>query len=222
MTGTRFLIRTLTALPMAIMALTGTSQSVWAQSGTASEAMLEEVIVTATRREMSLQDVPMAISAVGQDQIERLGITNMDDYFRSVPSLSLIDGGGYQKHMIIRGVAVGIRESGGDQGCHRHLCRRNPGIRATSPTSTRAFSIWNASRCSEAHKAHSMAADRSPVPSATSPTSRMRANSRPISPLDTWAQTTGTAGWLLLPRCDGQRSTRRQTLWPYGWSGFSP
>ena len=48
----------------------------------------------------------MAISAVGQDQIERLGITNMDDYFRSVPSLSLIDGGGYQKHMIIRGVAV--------------------------------------------------------------------------------------------------------------------
>lgn len=106
MTGTRFLIRTLTALPMAIIVFSGTSQSVWAQSGTASEAMLEEVIVTATRREMSLQDVPMAISAVGQDQIERLGITNMDDYFRSVPSLSLIDGGGYQKHMIIRGVAV--------------------------------------------------------------------------------------------------------------------
>ena len=106
MTGTRFIIRTLTALPIAVVAFSGTSQSVWAQDGTASEAMLEEVIVTATRREMSLQDVPMAISAVGQDQIERLGITNMDDYFRSVPSLSLIDGGGYQKHMIIRGVAV--------------------------------------------------------------------------------------------------------------------
>ena len=32
-----------------------------------------------------------------------LGITNMENYFRSIPSLSLIDGGGYQKHMIIRG-----------------------------------------------------------------------------------------------------------------------
>ena len=105
MTGTQFLFRTLTALPMAIIALTGTSQSVWAQDDEASEAMLEEVIVTATRREMSLQDVPMAISAVGQDQIERFGYTNMDDYFRSIPSLSLIDGGGYQKHLIIRGVA---------------------------------------------------------------------------------------------------------------------
>ena len=106
MTGTRFLIRTLAALPIAITVIFCASQSVWAQDSDASEAMLEEVIVTATRREMSLQDVPMAISAVGQDQIERLGITNMDDYFRSIPSLSLIDGGGYQKHMIIRGVAV--------------------------------------------------------------------------------------------------------------------
>ena len=68
-------------------ALTGTSQSVWAQDDEASEAMLEEIIVTATRREMSPQDVPMAISAVGQEQI-----VNMDDYLRSIPSLSLIDG----------------------------------------------------------------------------------------------------------------------------------
>lgn len=30
----------------------------------------------------------------------------MENYFRSIPSLSLIDGGGYRKHLIIRGVAV--------------------------------------------------------------------------------------------------------------------
>ena len=106
MTGKRHFIRTLAALPIAVAALSGTTQSAWAQDDDAADAMLEEVIVTATRREMSLQDVPMAISAVGQDQIEQLGITNMENYFRSIPSLSLIDGGGYQKHMIIRGVAV--------------------------------------------------------------------------------------------------------------------
>ena len=106
MDGTRHFIRTRIAILMAIAALSGTTQSVWAQDSEASGVMLEEIIVTATRREMSLQDVPMAISAVGQDQIERLGITNMENYFRSIPSLSLIDGGGYQKHMIIRGVAV--------------------------------------------------------------------------------------------------------------------
>ena len=106
MAGTRQFIRTLAALPIAVVALSGTTQSAWAQDDDAADAMLEEVIVTATRREMSLQDVPMAISAVAQDQIEQLGITNMENYFRSIPSLSLIDGGGYQKHMIIRGVAV--------------------------------------------------------------------------------------------------------------------
>ena len=106
MAGNRHFIRTWTALPIAIVALSGTTQSVWAQDSEASGVMLEEIVVTATRREMSLHDVPMAISAIGQDQIERLGITNMESYFRSIPSLSLIDGGGYQKHMIIRGVAV--------------------------------------------------------------------------------------------------------------------
>ena len=105
MAGTRELIPTLSALSLAIVAFSGASQPAWAQDSEA-DGMLEEVIVTATRREMSLQDVPMAISAVGQDQIEQLGITNMENYFRSIPSLSLIDGGGYQKHMIIRGVAV--------------------------------------------------------------------------------------------------------------------
>ena len=71
MAGIRHFIGTPTALPIAIFAFSDTSQTAWPQEDEASEAMLEEAIVTATSREMSLQDVPMANSALGQDQIDR-------------------------------------------------------------------------------------------------------------------------------------------------------
>ena len=102
----RYLVKASAAIPFAIFALSGASPSAWAEDDEAGASAIEEVIVTATRRGQALSKVPLAISAVGQDEIERMGYTNMDDYFRSLPSLSLIDGGGYQKHMIIRGVAI--------------------------------------------------------------------------------------------------------------------
>ncbi|MEJ8567775.1 TonB-dependent receptor [Elongatibacter sediminis] len=62
--------------------------------------------MTATRRAESLSKVPLAISAVGQQDIEEFGYTNMESFYRSVPSVSLLDGGAQQKQMIIRGVTV--------------------------------------------------------------------------------------------------------------------
>ena len=42
-------------------------------------AQLEEVIVTATKRSESLQDVPMSISAMSGRQIQNLAIDNLDE-----------------------------------------------------------------------------------------------------------------------------------------------
>lgn len=69
-------------------------------------ATLEEVIVTATRRSVSLSKVPLSISAIGQEAIEQFGYTDMESYYRSIPSVSLLDGGAQKKQMIIRGVTV--------------------------------------------------------------------------------------------------------------------
>ena len=42
----------------------------------AQAAMLEEVIVTATKRTESAQDIPITIQALGEETLEDLGIGN--------------------------------------------------------------------------------------------------------------------------------------------------
>jgi len=50
---------------------------------------LEEVIVTAQKREESLQDTPISITAFSQDDLAQQGITAIDDLQGKVPSLNL-------------------------------------------------------------------------------------------------------------------------------------
>ena len=44
----------------------------------AQDAVLEEIIVTATKRAENLQDVPISVTALGSDTIEELGLTNFE------------------------------------------------------------------------------------------------------------------------------------------------
>jgi iron complex outermembrane receptor protein len=50
---------------------------------------LEEIVVTATKREMSLEDVPIAVSVIGGDQFTQQNINAVVDLTRSVPSLNV-------------------------------------------------------------------------------------------------------------------------------------
>ena len=52
-------------------------------------AVIEEVVVTARRREEGLQDAPIAISAYTGDSLDYRGITTLDEISRFVPSLTL-------------------------------------------------------------------------------------------------------------------------------------
>lgn len=69
---------------------TGLALAVAAVAGNATVAlaapMLEEVVVTAQKREQSLQDTPIAISAFNSQQLEELNITSLDDLNGYVPS----------------------------------------------------------------------------------------------------------------------------------------
>jgi iron complex outermembrane receptor protein len=51
-------------------------------------AVLEEVIVTAQKREENLQETPIAISALSADAIERLGVTSFADIAAVSPALA--------------------------------------------------------------------------------------------------------------------------------------
>lgn len=89
-----------TALATAI-AVALSSPAVQAQE----KRVIEEVVVTATKREESLQDVPIAVSALTGEQLDEIGITNMADYVIELPGVTAGGSGPGQNTIYIRGVA---------------------------------------------------------------------------------------------------------------------
>ncbi len=55
----------------------------------AQTAVLEEVIVTATKRAESLQDIPVAVNAFSADTIQEAGINNAGDLAILTPALNI-------------------------------------------------------------------------------------------------------------------------------------
>jgi iron complex outermembrane receptor protein len=69
-------------------------------------AALEEIVVTAQRREESLQDVPVAISAFSEETIERIQATDSTGLQGMVPNLNIVQGRGSSNatNIYIRGI----------------------------------------------------------------------------------------------------------------------
>src|SRR5262249_44451016 len=53
-----------------------------------SAEVLEQIVVTATRREERLRDVPQAISVLTGDQLQSIGLSTAEDYSSFLPGLS--------------------------------------------------------------------------------------------------------------------------------------
>ncbi|MDZ7642928.1 MAG: TonB-dependent receptor plug domain-containing protein [Woeseiaceae bacterium] len=71
-----------------------------------AQAVIEEVVVTATKREESMQDVPVAVSALQGDDLEKLGISNFQDYVQYLPNVVSQGTGPGQNEIFIRGAAT--------------------------------------------------------------------------------------------------------------------
>ena len=69
-------------------------------------ARLEEIIVTAQKREERIIDVPVSIAVISNQEIERRGLIGMEDYLRSIPGVNLIDNGPINNAIIIRGITT--------------------------------------------------------------------------------------------------------------------
>lgn len=76
-----------------LLGLGAAAPQVMAQSVPAGVASLEEIVVTARKREERLLDVPVAVTAVGAEQIEAHSIAALDDITYVVPNLSITRGG---------------------------------------------------------------------------------------------------------------------------------
>jgi len=72
-----------------------------------AQAQIEEVVVTATRRAESVQDVPMTVSVLGETQLQDLNITDMEDYLMMLPNVSYVTLGPGSGNIYIRGISSG-------------------------------------------------------------------------------------------------------------------
>ncbi|NEX92374.1 TonB-dependent receptor [Caulobacter sp. 17J65-9] len=69
-------------------------------------AQLEEIVVTAQKREQRLQDVPITVNAFNAEAIEALGAQHMGDLQAFTPGLSVGDDSVTQPRFAIRGIAT--------------------------------------------------------------------------------------------------------------------
>jgi iron complex outermembrane recepter protein len=82
------------------------------------ENIIEQIIVTAQKREAALQDVPFSVAAPTGDQIRNAGATSLPELGRMVPGLAIADLGPGQSQVALRGISAG------------QVVRDQPGVKA--------------------------------------------------------------------------------------------
>jgi len=75
-------------------------------AGLSSAQQLEEIIVTATHREQNIQDVPLAVTALGGAQLEAAGIFDATTIALNVPGMAYAEFAPGQALISIRGIAT--------------------------------------------------------------------------------------------------------------------
>ena len=78
-------------------------------------AQIEEVVVTAQKREQSLQDVPIAVSAFGAEAIAESRIDDLQEIAFRTPSFNIGQNGPSAPELTIRGIGSTDREAGSDR-----------------------------------------------------------------------------------------------------------
>ena len=79
-----------------------------AAADTASAGGIEEIVVTAQRRNESIQDVPITIQAIGSDSLSKLNITTFDDVIKMLPNVTFGTNGPGQGNIFMRGLSAGF------------------------------------------------------------------------------------------------------------------
>jgi outer membrane receptor protein involved in Fe transport len=98
-------------LAAAIAAVLGTGYGVPAalaqENGAGRQAVIEELLVTASRRETTVQELPFNIAAISSETLQRQRLTSLNEFSRWVPGLTVVDQGARASNlMTVRGLNV--------------------------------------------------------------------------------------------------------------------
>lgn len=84
---------------------------------TAAETNVEELVVTARKRDEQLIDVPFSVNALSETKMRERGATNLEDLSRNIAGFTVQNLGPGQSQVAIRGISAG------------QLVRDQPGVK---------------------------------------------------------------------------------------------
>ena len=102
--------RTLSPLTAAILAVLYPVSATLAQGTAPESAQLEEIIVSATRRDLNLQNVAQSVAAFSTADIEKLAMQGTADVISALPSVNLVAAMPGRNAIVMRGVSTGSSE----------------------------------------------------------------------------------------------------------------
>ncbi len=73
----------------------------------AQDFALEEIIVTATKRQLSVQDIPASVQAIGQEALANMGAATQEDFARFMPGINIVSYGATSSTVVFRGAITG-------------------------------------------------------------------------------------------------------------------
>src|ERR1700733_2491736 len=97
----------------AILSAVPAVRTLAAAADTGSTDTLEEITVTAQRRDQSIQDVPISMQALTGQTLQQLNITTFDDYIKYLPNVTSANNGPGQNEVFMRGLSAGSQPSQG-------------------------------------------------------------------------------------------------------------
>ena len=130
-----------------------------AEGGAASGRMLEEVIITAQKREQSILDVGISVAVANEEDIRQRRIVDVTDITLFTPNATVkefVPGPDAYHHDKGRGPErLQRREQPGHRGLHRRGITELTGLCSVQISTT-----WSAWKCSRAHRARCTVATR--------------------------------------------------------------
>ena len=98
---------TMTPLAAAVMYAVNPASPAQAQESDDDSFEIEEIIVTATKRSLGIQEVPQSIIAFSTQEIERRGMLDMADIASNLPSITLSSSRAGRNELVYRGISNG-------------------------------------------------------------------------------------------------------------------
>jgi outer membrane receptor protein involved in Fe transport len=78
-----------------------------ADTASGANGEIQEITVTAQRREENIQNVPITIQALSSEAIAQLNIQNFDDFVKFLPNVTQASNGPGQSEIFMRGLSIG-------------------------------------------------------------------------------------------------------------------